>query len=244
MDFERAVRCSQVYRFLSDCFRYPEEDWLKDIELLKPIVTELGFSFPDMDTQSWDTPALQAEHRRIFGLTGSLCYETEYGLPHEFRQSQELADISGFYKAFGLKPGGKLRERPDHLVVELEFMYLLCLKEALAHSEGNREWVEVCSEAQCRFINDHIGCWISLYSQAVEKNSIDAIYSQSLPKSGVKPVRLSPYPGLARFASDFVAAHARLVGAAPAVLTADRARPTPLGLEMSCGGCAAHGEGL
>lgn len=42
--------------------------------------------------QPMELDALQAAYRRAFGATGFLCYETEYGLPHEFRQAQELAE--------------------------------------------------------------------------------------------------------------------------------------------------------
>jgi putative dimethyl sulfoxide reductase chaperone len=238
MDFERAVRFAQVYRYLSDAFRYPEEDWLEDLSLLNNAIEEIDLSPPLIDNTGWDLASLQAEHRRVFGLTGSLCYETEYGLPHEFRQSQELADISGFYQAFGFRLGGKVRERLDHLIVELEFMYLLCLKEALAHSEQNSNRAEISSAAQRGFITDHLGCWIPLFSKAVEKTAFQAKNQQAST-----PFRKSPYPELALFAADFVAAHANLVGAEPAILSASKVRPTPLGPEMSCGDCIAQGAG-
>lgn len=238
MDFEQAVRFAQVYRFLSDAFRYPEEDWLKDIGLLKEVVKEMELSPPVLARSGWSVTALQAEHRRVFGLTGSLCYETEYGLPHEFRQSQELADISGFYQAFGFKVGGKVRERPDHLAVELEFIYVLCLKEALAHSQKKMDRVEICIEAQRGFITDHIGRWIPLFSKAVDKTSFQGPASKTLT-----PILISPYTELASFAAAFVTAHARLVGAQPVILSAAEVRPTPLGPEMSCGECPAQGAG-
>jgi putative dimethyl sulfoxide reductase chaperone len=239
MKFDQCIRFAQIYRFLLDAVRSPEENWLNDLDVLNRTLVELDLPTLELDASGWDQASLQAEHRRVFGLTGSLCYETEYGLPHEFRQSQELADISGFYQAFGFKVGGKLRERPDHILVELEFMYLLCLKEALAHTEGHQARVEICSEAQKRFITDHLGRWVALFSQAVEKNSF-----QPLPVKGDIPYRLSPYRELALFASGFVLAHARFVGAEPDILSKAEVKPTPLGLDMSCGGCEAQGAGL
>jgi putative dimethyl sulfoxide reductase chaperone len=244
MDIEQAVRFAQVYRFMTDVFRYPEENWLRDLGLLSTIINEIQLPPPLIDVSGWDLISLQAEHRRVFGLTGSLCYETEYGLPHEFRQSQELADISGFYQAFGFKLGGILRERPDHIIVELEFLYVLCLKEALAQIEQNTHNAEISREAQCAFITDHIGRWAPLFSMAVEKTSYQAPdYKAPAVQTPIR-LEVSPYTELARFTANFVAAHANRVGAEPVVLSAAEIRPTPLGAEMSCGDCTAQGAGL
>jgi TorA maturation chaperone TorD len=239
MDLDQAVRFAQIYRFLVDALHYPEENWLNDLDLLNRTLVEVDIPSLELVTPGWNLASLQAEHRRVFGLTGSLCYETEYGLPHEFRQSQELADISGFYQAFGFKVGGVLRERPDHILVELEFMYLLCLKEALAHAEGHQVRVEICNDAQRRFLTDHLGRWVSIFSQAVEKNSF-----KPLSNNPALSHRLSLYKELAMFAANFVAAHARIVGAEPVILSVAEVKPTPLGYEMSCGGCEAQGADL
>src|SRR3990172_7219059 len=169
-DINTPTRRAQVYRFLADAFLYPgQENWIEDTPLVAGILRELAPSALEvwgLEIGVWDLPALQAEHRRSFGLVGSLCYETEFGLPHEFRQSQELADLAGFYRAFGLRvgrsqsQGGTVRERPDHIAVELEFMYLLALKEAYAAENGMPEQAEICRETQRKFLSDHLGIWI------------------------------------------------------------------------------------
>ncbi len=63
-------------------------------------------------------------------------YETEYTTPDALYKAHQLADIAGFYRAFGLEMSTENRERPDHLAAELEFMHFLALKEAQAM--GNR----------------------------------------------------------------------------------------------------------
>ena len=60
-------------------------------------------------------------------------YETEYHPSSEpFFRSQEMADVAGFYRAFGLETAQAARERPDYLGLELEFMAFLLLKKRLA----------------------------------------------------------------------------------------------------------------
>jgi DMSO reductase family type II enzyme chaperone len=224
MNIDTAIRRSQIYKFLADAFLYPTDNWPEDAPLVNEIVRELNAPLLLIDQCSLPIDQLQSEHRRVFGLTGSLCYETEYGLPHEFRQSQELADLSGFYRAFGFNVGGKVRERPDHLAVELEFMCLLALKEAYAAEKGVVEHAEVSGDAQRKFIEGHLGRWIDLFAQSVALNAIDG-----------------PYLALARFASAFVAADAERLGARLEPRRLAEVRHTPVVTEFSCEDCPAVG---
>lgn len=235
MSLETAVNYAQIYRFLADAFLYPQENWLEDVPLLNGILEKMGLPGGFFSNLDWDISSLQAEHRRIFGLTGSLCYETEYGLPHEFRQSQELADIAGFYQAFGVQIGGHSRERPDHLAVELEFMYILCLKEAYAISVNRSMDVQVCREAQRSFLNDHLASWVRLFGQALKKSSSTGL-DQSHPEKDHLPYE-NPYLALGELTTCFVTVHAEKLGARPPVQLLAGIQPTPLGPELSCGDC-------
>ncbi len=220
MNTDTAIRRAQVYRFLADAFLYPAENWSEDLPLLADILRDLNFEFWNLEFGFFDLPALQAGHRRAFGLTGSQCYETECGLPHEFRQSQEMADIAGFYRAFGFNIGGKVRERPDHISAELEFMHVLALKEAYAAEKGVAEHVEICVEAQRKFLQEHLGQWIGLFAESLARSAEEA-----------------PYLSLARFAAAFVEADAKRFGVTVERRSLAGVRPTPLAPELSCETC-------
>ena len=222
MSIDVAVRRAQVYRFLADAFLYPTEDWTQDLPLLAKALRELNAPVLELEVSSPGAAALRAEHRRVFGLTGSLCYETEYGLPHEFRQSQELADLAGFYRAFGFTLGGPVHERPDHAAAELEFMYALTLKEAQAAESGFDDQVEVCADAERKFLGAHLATWIDLFAEALER----------LAARG-------PYIRLARFAAAFVRSDAERLGLAWEPRPLQTVKPTPLGPELPCEGCGA-----
>jgi putative dimethyl sulfoxide reductase chaperone len=228
MTLETAIKYSQVYRFLADAFLYPQENWVEDLPFANKILEEMGISGIDFPGKNLDLSSMQDLHRQTFGLTGSLCYETEYGLPHEFRQSQELADIAGFYRAFGIRAGGVLRERPDHLAVELEFMHLLCLKEAKALSCALSQEARVCRDAQGSFLKDHLGAWIGLFSQALE-----VTFSNPHPDMEI----INPYRVLGKTANQFVLSHLSSLGIDPVIRSLRNVQPTPLGPEMSCGDC-------
>jgi len=230
MTLDLTIRRAQLYCFLADTFLYPQESWLEHLPHLHGILCDLGldeFLPPEFD---FSLAALQEEHRRAFGLTGSLCYETEYGLPDEFRQSQEMADIAGFYHAFGFRLGGSRHERPDHLATQLEFLYVLSLKEAVAEEKGIEEHVEVCIEARKAFLRDHLGRWIDLLAEGVKRGAALAVDRQ--PDG-------TPYTWLARLAAGFIKADAQSLGVTPQVLLRRETAPTPLPMDLSCEGCPA-----
>jgi TorA maturation chaperone TorD len=102
---------------------------------------------------------LREIHGRAFGHTarGSVCpYETEYGAEGLFQQPRQLASITGFYRAFGLKPRETERERADHVSCELEFMGFLSRKEAYAIQCGEEGLLQETRRAIVLFLRDHV----------------------------------------------------------------------------------------
>jgi DMSO reductase family type II enzyme chaperone len=221
MNADLALRRSQLYGFLSLAVLYPQEAWTDDVSLVEQIRRQIGDVEAALDLPTMPLAPLQAAHRRAFGAAGSLCYETEYGLPHEFRQAQEMADICGFYRAFGFESGGAYHERPDHLAVELEFMHVLALKEDYALHEDNLEHAEVAIDAQRKFLEDHLGNWISLFAQSLRLNAGDEIY-----------------PALSHFMEAFVEADARRLGAKIQPRRRQEVQHTPFDPDFSCDSCA------
>ncbi len=226
MSKENAIRRAQVYGFLAEVFLYPRENWSEDGALVVEIVRSLGWIDVQPQVPDAPLPELQATYRRTFGTAGSLCYETEYGLPHEYRQSQEMADIAGFYRAFGFNLGGEVRERPDHVAVELEFMHILALKEAYALETDIPEHVEICADAQGKFLQDHLGCWVNLFAQSVAHNAPDSLFV-----------------ALAQFAADFVQADADRLGVILDQPQLEDVQHTPFDPDFSCADCAVAGMG-
>jgi TorA maturation chaperone TorD len=126
---------------------------------LEPAVQRLAaLSVPEEE-------ALAATYWRLFGHTtrGLICAcETEYGPDNGFHQPQQLADISGYYLAFGLRPAATSDARADHIACECEFMDFLNRKEALLLSNRARwshgpETLDATENAARTFLRDHLG---------------------------------------------------------------------------------------
>jgi|Deesub1362A_J573_1020465.scaffolds.fasta_scaffold00784_13 DMSO reductase family type II enzyme chaperone len=227
MQAEISLRRSQVYALLSTAFLYPQENWTEDLALLARLADELGVR-AEAPQAACDLETLQAEHRRTFGLTGSLCYETEYGAANAFAQGQWMADLAGFYRAFGFQLGGQVRERPDHIAAELEFMHLLCLKACLAAQQGPAEHLEVCLQAQRRFLAEHLARWVPMFARVLAaqpgEESSGALFRQ-----------------LAAFTAAFVTQDADRLGAKVEAMDPQTVRPTPFEQDFSCATCVLNG---
>lgn len=155
-----------AYRLLSGAFREPVPA-IPDAAQLREALASFpeGKGLPEVP----EVPAYpEVRARRLFGHNLSPdCppYETQYDDAGIFRRTQDLADLAGFYRAFGLDLAAGDR-RTDHLPVELEFVAILCLKESLAVAKGRGEDASVCRRARARFLGEHLGRWIGAFAAA------------------------------------------------------------------------------
>jgi TorA maturation chaperone TorD len=142
---------------------------------------------------------LNAAYEQLFGLLvsgGCPPYETEYiDSKLSFQRSQALADIAGFYRAFGWSPASSHPERPDHIALELEFMGTLCGMELRAGREEDRA---VCRDAQAKFLSEHLVWWAPALAKLL-------IYEDA---SGF-------YGAAGRLLASLLPAHRALLGVAP-----------------------------
>jgi TorA maturation chaperone TorD len=132
---------------------------------------------------------LRDQYDRVFGLIAPKeCppYETEYYPTAEtFARSQQLADLAGFYRAFGLETSQRSPERPDHLALELEFLAFLLLKrrEAMARIEDDpkaAEHAEVCDAALRDFVRDHLAWWVPAFAAGLRRKAQGLGYPAAL----------------------------------------------------------------
>lgn len=180
---ERALARSALYQLLSQALAYPSQEAvaaLRQEDLpraqeaaplltaeVAPLLAALGECL-----RSVDAAQLQAEHCRVFSHVISLdCPPCEafYTARHVFQETQELSDIGGFFRAFGLEVADK--ERLDHISVELEFMHFLTYKEAYALTYHGPARARVCREAQQKFLQDHLGRWAPRFAQRLGRKA-------------------------------------------------------------------------
>ena len=177
-----ALARSAVYRFLSLAF-LPPGDSLEPLREECAAALRALASGPDREAargaaaeaasrqlETASGQALRGEYYRIFGHQISRdcpLYETQYEAREIFQQTQQLADIAGFYLAFGLEMADGVHERPDHLALELEFLQLLCFREAYARTHHSPAEVAILRDAQHLFLRDHLCRWVPVLARLI-----------------------------------------------------------------------------
>ena len=188
-----SIARAQVYRLLARVFQPPRPATLdalrlEDLPFLRSALVHLGAGPELLEREDAlrvlhgaDGDALAEQFERSFEPSGGQARppnETAHApeTPQEgLTRTFELADIAGFYKAFGVEvtPGS---ERVDHIAAELEFMHLLAAKEAFALERGQDENAATCREAAAVFLRDHLGRWCAKLRSQVEAEGVGELY--------------------------------------------------------------------
>lgn len=182
-DQQAAFQRSIVYELLSHVFADPSAtfaEFAANGELRTHLMSALALlesqagAMGEHDTMLYIDEAagwlkeegVEALYRAYTGITSpevNFLYECNY--QERFSAFEEMADIAGFYRAFGMDIKN---DRPDVLTAELEFMRILAMKEARALMDGEEEHLEVCISAQKEFLLNHLGRWARIFSTLIQ----------------------------------------------------------------------------
>jgi len=178
---ERALASAALYRMLALAFSNPEPG------LLRSIIRECGglkiaqargalpahfariLKDVDREWRGVTIERLSVEYSRLF-LGAGLVPLREGGFGDGMRfagQPVDIADVSGFYLAFGFALPDTSACPPDYLGVELEFVSLLHLKIALTLQQVRSEELRITRSALAAFLKDHLGRWSKPFATAL-----------------------------------------------------------------------------
>jgi len=190
-----AMARSFLYRFLAQAYQDPtEEGWgqlteLNLQDLLGSAVRALNADTPLL-AQTAATLRSQLKPELFESFMGAYLAafghaargrcplnEIEYGdiKADPLFQPHRLADLTAFYRAFGLEVAEDADERHDHICLELEFMCVLAAKEAYAlEHQLDSEALSVCRDAQKRFLREHLGRWTPAFARRLARMAADS----------------------------------------------------------------------
>ena len=161
-----------AYEFLAQLFAYPDEPRLQAIHERASEVADAGvrgeFARIAAVALHYRRETLEPVFVELTTLSSSPdcpAFETGHSGGDPQHQTQRMADIAGFYRAFGVDAtsGGF---RPDDISVELDFMGFLCRKEAFAQEHLGPPRARQARKAQRLFLEEHLGRWAPAFGDA------------------------------------------------------------------------------
>ena len=176
-----------AYRLLAASLAYPTPEALARIADALPAAAAARRRLTPASARALDRliaaldvlPPDEAERAyvRVFGHAGTpaaVPYEAPYVTTNVFQETGVLADVAGFYRAFGVVAD---RERPDHVALELEFAHLLCFKEGYARRHHGPAEAALCAEAQGAFLATHLGRWAATFFRRLRTSAAGTHYA-------------------------------------------------------------------
>ena len=165
---DELVQRAAWFKIFSLLFRFPDEEI---VEHIKSAVTDLPAEVVDANLRSSVAAFKQAvanatsgnfvtEYSQLFTGAG-LCRANENDFEKlSFSMTEKLADVAGFYDAFGFEVSADVGERPDYIGTELDFINLLLLKQAYALKLGWSDQAEITATALSSFTESHFAKWV------------------------------------------------------------------------------------
>lgn len=188
-DPDEATAREDMCRFLSACFYEPgpefaEEDlfgsMLVAAERIHPDLARraraLGEAFSAEDLQT-----LLVDYTRLFlGPVQALAkpYGSSWLSAPVSSDAPASAAVLDLYSAGGLDLDEEFKDLPDHVAVELEFLYLLTFKRNDAQRAGQTDELSALEQLERRFLDEHLGVWIAPFAAAIKSNAETAFYRQ------------------------------------------------------------------
>jgi DMSO reductase family type II enzyme chaperone len=175
---QTAASRSRLYQLLAMAFAFPDEELFAAIRTgeLGSAIVATGHALPYGLRSAADSALaaagdayldFESEYIRLFdvGAAGPPC--PLYGGVHVGDRMKVMEDATRFYNYFGLRLSAELRELPDHITTELEFLHYLTFREAQLRQQG----LDPSSllRAERDFLARHLCRWVPRLQQRLAK---------------------------------------------------------------------------
>ena len=181
----------ECYRFLAACFYQLKKEMLVEEQLLPSLVSNLQHVCPDaspfaqhmLDSlSSYTDEELAVEYARLFvgpfGLKAPPYGSIYLGNDHTVMGPSTIETIA-FYEQEGLARDEGFHELPDHIAVELEFMYYLGYREVEALQKNDKVLAEAYRLKQDQFRASFLCRWVPSFCVNI-KNETDNDFYKAL----------------------------------------------------------------
>ena len=179
----------ECYRFLAACFYQPKKEVLGAEQFLPALAFNLQSVCPTAAPSAermlenlalYTEEELAVEYARLFvgpfGLKAPP-YGSIYLDDDRTVMGPSTMETIGVYEEEGLARDEGFHELPDHIAVELEFMYYLAYRQAEALQKGDAPRAEAYRLKQEQFRTRFVGAWVPSFCTHIKEESDNGFYS-------------------------------------------------------------------
>jgi len=190
---------AEAYGLLSACYYPPDEQLLTRLQDADAAASASFVASLQAAVIADDLETLRVEHARLFVGPFKL-FAPPYGSVY-FEDGrcmgESTVDVKALYRAEGLSV--VLKEPPDHICTELEFMHVLVTNGMTALQSESPDAVAASLRKQRHFLATHLGAWVPEFVSRVREHAKTHFYQD-----------------LAAATEEFVGTDAALLAEAPA----------------------------
>ncbi|MBC8218471.1 MAG: molecular chaperone TorD family protein [Planctomycetes bacterium] len=166
---------ADAYKLLSECYYLPDDELMQKIDdaaRADPFFAELACRIPPVGKLG----PLKVDYAALFVGPYKLLappYGSVY-LEDSRMMGDSTIDVRNCYENEGLNI--TIKDAPDHIAAELEFMYYLVVKQIEAVQEANLQILQSYEQRQCSFLRTHLARWVPRFAENVRRNAQTSFY--------------------------------------------------------------------
>ena len=165
------------YKLLSQCYLLPDQNLLARLKGIQLPVESLWKGLVGAAQELDNIEILEVDYSMLFVGPFKLLappYESVYSETGGQVVGGSTVKIRNVYLDEGIDV--TIKEVPDHISIELEFMYYLISKEIIAFGDGADDKLQDNRNMQRYFLSEFLCSWISRFCKAVSENSHTDFY--------------------------------------------------------------------
>lgn len=199
-DAARADLC----RFVAACYYQPGPEFTEErlFEALAAAAAEVDADLAATAHrlgQAWadtDPTELLVDYTRLFlGPVKALAqpYASVWLSGENLVMQASTVSVKELYEEGGFEIDEAFQDLPDHVAVELEFLYLMNYRELESRSAGDPARAEKYAALKRRFLDQHLGVWLGSFLEALHREAQTGFY-ELLAELTERLVRLEGLP--------------------------------------------------
>lgn len=182
------VRQGNCFRLLAACFYEPEKELFLQESLCDNLASLLAASGCKAEAKAADRMKqvleggndedLKVEHARLFVGPFELVappYGSVYLEENRMLMGNSTLAVQKMYQENGLAL--EVREAPDHIALELEFLHFLCMGEADAAARDDQDVALALAATRFRFLLNYLAPWVPAFCAAIREGSDNGFYT-------------------------------------------------------------------